>query len=501
MRRMKKRKRNGVSIGWKLARQLLLFVVITLSVTWVFQVFLLDAFYENAKHNELERVADALSTVVGTDHLNETLYSYSSEESIGIEVFLVTEDGLKSVADTDEFGESRFFSSNGQIESIFRQTLENDGKYYGKMAFGGKEIEDDRFSIMDREYRGKDRIPAKLIRLICAGIVTGEDGNRYFIVMNTGLTPLQAVVNTLKTQFSWIALILLLLSAIVTVVIYRSISRPLILMTESAKQLADGDYDVHFSETGYRETKELAKTLNYASEELSRADHLQKELVANVSHDLRTPLTMIRGYAEMMRDIPDENAPENMQVIIDETERLSDLVSDLLDLSRFQAGVREPTFEVFDLTGTVTEALKRYDAFVRFKGYDITFEKSENVKINADQRMILQVLYNLINNAINYTGEDKKVEVLQTCEEGIVRISVTDTGEGIAEDQLKKIWERYYKVDKVHRQAAVGTGIGLSIVKEILNQHKATFGVQSRLGYGSTFWFEFPIIRDLSLEE
>ena len=104
--------------------------------------------------------------------------------------------------------------------------------------------------------------------------------------------------------------------------------------------------------------------------------------------------------------------------------------------------------------------------------------------------MILQVVYNLINNAINYTGEDKYVSVVQSVEGDTVRISVSDTGEGISEEQIPLIWDRYYKIDKVHRRATVGTGLGLSIVKEILEIHNATYGVSSTLGKGSTFWFE-----------
>jgi len=107
--------------------------------------------------------------------------------------------------------------------------------------------------------------------------------------------------------------------------------------------------------------------------------------------------------------------------------------------------------------------------------------------------MLLQVLYNLINNAINYTGEDHRVTVSQTVADGAVRIGVTDTGEGIDPSQIPLIWDRYYKVDKTHKRAMIGTGLGLSIVKEILELHGATYGVESALGAGSTFWFSFPL--------
>jgi signal transduction histidine kinase len=203
---------------------------------------------------------------------------------------------------------------------------------------------------------------------------------------------------------------------------------------------------------------------------------------------------MIKGYGEVMRDLPGENTPENMQVIIDETARLSELVNDLLDLSRIQAGAYEPKRTTFDLSGAVREVMQRYDTLTKHKGYHLSFHADSEAWIFADRGMLLQVIYNLINNAINYTGEDKRVSVVQTVYDNRVRISITDTGKGIAPEEMPMIWDRYYKVDKVHRMAMIGTGLGLSIVKSILEQHQAAYGVNSRLEEGSTFWFEMPLI-------
>ena len=217
-------------------------------------------------------------------------------------------------------------------------------------------------------------------------------------------------------------------------------------------------------------------------------------MIANISHDLRTPLTMIRGYGEMMRDIPEENTPENMQLILDETERLSGLVNDLLDISKLQAGATVPQMMEFDLAEALSEVMVRYDAFTKRQGYSIHWAMDGEALVLADRKMILQVCYNLINNAINYTGDDKQVCVSLTIKDQTVRISFSDTGSGIPQDQVALIWDRYYKVDKVHRRAAVGSGLGLSIVKEILDKHHAAYGVSSTPGAGSTFWFELPIM-------
>ena len=203
---------------------------------------------------------------------------------------------------------------------------------------------------------------------------------------------------------------------------------------------------------------------------------------------------MIMGYSEVMRYIPGENTPENVQVIIDETERLTDLVNDMLDLSKIQSGTQRPEMEIFSLTDTVRTVMQRYEKLIGQDGYRIEFFADNNVDVCADRGMILQVIYNLINNAIHYTGDDKLVYVRQTVNGDTVRISVTDSGEGISAELIPMIWERYYKVDKVHKRARVGTGLGLSIVKGVLELHHTTYGVDSVLGKGSTFWFELTTV-------
>jgi signal transduction histidine kinase len=155
-----------------------------------------------------------------------------------------------------------------------------------------------------------------------------------------------------------------------------------------------------------------------------------------------------------------------------------------MDLSKLQAGTRKLNLTPFNLTGVVQEVMSRYEKLTQKDGYRVEFFCDTSVDVLADQTMILQVVYNLINNAINYTGDDKLVRVTQRVieETGRVRISVTDSGAGIESDQIPLIWDRYYKIDKVHRRAMVGTGLGLSIVKHILEQHNTTYGVESKLG-------------------
>ena len=199
---------------------------------------------------------------------------------------------------------------------------------------------------------------------------------------------------------------------------------------------------------------------------------------------------MIAGYSEVMRDIPGENTPENVQIIIDETNRLTTLVNDMLDLSKLQAGAIPLKRSVFNLTESIREIMTRYDKLADFH---FVFEAGEEVYVNADELKISQVVYNLVNN---YTGFDKTVRVRQRVQGNVVRVEVIDSGEGIEPDKLKDIWERYYKVDKSHKRAQVGSGLGLSIVKSILELHGGRYGVQSEVGKGSIFWFQLERVSE-----
>lgn len=494
MNKIEKIKRHPLSIRWKLVVHLSILTAVILFIMWFFQAYLLDPFYETTKRRELSESANVIAKSINHEDLKSIVYDHAVDCSMRVFVYRVTDNGIRLMVDVDATGGEAHTPQNANLKELFeRAQSDEDGIYIGKITIDGTERKDPPFEILniDDDYR---KILAENTRLICVKLTQNEAGETCFIVMNTSLLPLNSTERTLEMQFVWISIFVLIVAVITVLLLYRSISKPLIEMTASAKQLAQGKYDAKFVGQGYLETHELADTLNYAATELSRVDTLQKELIANISHDLRTPLTMIKGYGELMRDIPGENNPENMQVIIDEAERLSELVNDLLDLSLLQAGSSQLKREPMDLTVTVRECMKRYDALIRHRGYHFDFIADENVWVHADRKMILQVLYNLINNAVTYTGDDRCVFVRQVLKDGRVRIEIHDTGEGIAAEEMPFIWDRYYKVDRVHRRAAVGTGIGLSIVKGILEKHDAAYGVESVIGVGTTFWFELPIL-------
>lgn len=470
-----KNRRRGLSISWRLFAMLLCFVALILIVIWVFQVLLLNEFYQHSKMEEYEMTMDAIKRgMESEDGVDNEVYKCSYQFDMCISVYRMEETKeAKKISQSHINGTCILHHMSPEaLSRLYNDAKENGGEY------------------IERWKPHKETSKNRAISTVYVSVYEDNDGNEYTIMLNSDLEPLNATVLTLEKQFGWIACILVLFALILAAIISKTICAPLEIMSGSAKKLAMGDYSTDFGEGGgYKEARELADALNYASTELKKNGDLQKELVANISHDLRTPLTLIKGYAEVMADIPDENTPENLQIIADETERLTMLVNDMLDLSKIQSGTRHANMEIFNLTECVREVMQRYNKLTEKDGYSIEFEYTSEEYVLADKTMMLQVVYNLLNNAINYSGEDKTVKVIQSVSEGHVKISVSDTGQGIAPEDLPYIWDRYYKVDKVHRRAQVGTGLGLSIVKGILEQHNAYYGVESKLNVGSTFWF------------
>ncbi|MEG1426670.1 MAG: HAMP domain-containing sensor histidine kinase [Oscillospiraceae bacterium] len=469
-----------------------LFTAVIVALLWIFQISLLNTFYKTIKKNEIKNTASYISKNLYDNNLVEILAGVT--KNTGVDVMI-----------TDEHG-NNIINVSGMYDGLFEKLTPNKcARIYAETkANGGDFLESyttwltgnglfDRAFINDSQTFGREQnTPEGIIYL---RTVTTEKGEERLLILNTMVTPVDSTVDTLKIQLWCLTIVMVLLSALLAWVLSRKISGPISAINQNAKKLASGSYDASFVPGGSRETRELAETLNYAAAELSKVEGLRRELIANVSHDLRTPLTMISGFSEVMRDIPGENTPENAQIIIDEATRLKNLVSDLLDISKLEVGQVQLTVTRVNLTANIREILTRYDKLVE---YSFNFYHGDDVFVSGDALKLSQVVYNLVNNAITYTGADKQVFLTQTVDAGLVKIEIRDTGDGIPTDQLKNIWDRYYKVDKEHKRAQIGTGLGLSIVKNIVELHAGSCGVVSEEGKGSTFWFTLPVAENIS---
>ncbi|MCD7728631.1 MAG: HAMP domain-containing histidine kinase [Clostridia bacterium] len=324
-----------------------------------------------------------------------------------------------------------------------------------------------------------------------------EDGKSSYLVISYSLEVASSAISSVQRYLIIVGVFIIIIAFLVSYGIAQKILDPLKRLTETANKMAKGNYDVKFASTEYQEIAQLSDTLNYAKDEIKKTDDFQKELLANVSHDLKTPLTMIKAYASMIQEISGddpEKRNQHLQVIIDESDRLTGLVNDILNVSKIRSDVDQINKKVFNLTEFLFGILRKFEYLQETQGYRFYADIDADLYTCADEEKIGQVLYNLISNAVNYTGQDKKIFVSLKLDvaENRIKFSVRDTGKGIKKEEIPSIWDRYYRAKEQHARPVKGTGLGLSIVKTILEKHSFNFGVESEEGKGSTFWVDFP---------
>lgn len=463
-------------------------VILLFVFLWIFDLIFLDTVYESIALRDLKNCVETVSENIASEDLNILIKHLAYHDNACVLVCDADGNELYSQAVRTDCTIHNISAEN-RI-AYFDKVKENDGIYKEEIVLEG--FNDNYEQI---EFEGK--VPSDAAGGVKAAVyacVAEKDGAEVLILAESVVTPEES------TRVTWIAMLgiitgmLLLLAALLAAAIARYVARPIAKLTDAAKEISKGNADITISEGGgYREINELKEGLQYAANEVAELEHYRRELIANVSHDLRTPLTLIKGYAEMMRDIPDEARPENLQVVIDEASRLTNLVNEMLDLSKLQESGGGLKLKRFDAVRMLDDLVARHGKLIEHLGYKLEYEHEESAVVYADETKLMQVIYNLINNAINYCGDDKTVTVKEYTRHGNVRIEVIDKGEGIDVNVLPHIWDRYYKSEKSHKRATVGTGLGLSIVKTVMDKHPGgVYGVVTSVGEGSTFYVELP---------
>ena len=309
----------------------------------------------------------------------------------------------------------------------------------------------------------------------------------YYLFLNSPIKLLDSTVFVLKRQFGLLAISVFSIATFIAFVLSKRLSSPISNMTESAERLAQGDFSVTFDSYGYNEIVALSRSLNYATEEFRKTDALRRDLVANVSHDIKTPLTMIKAYAEMIQDISGddkEKREKHLQVILDETNHLERLVNDMLTLSKYESNVLTVNETDFNLKDHIDNVVQLF----QFEDFHIDIDVDKMISVKSDEVKMGQVLYNYISNAKKYAGKEKPIHIKVVDLDDKVMITVRDFGGGIKPETLKNIWDRYYKIDKNFSRKD-STGLGLSIVKAICDACHNEYGVDSIEGEGSSFFY------------
>ena len=468
---MKSETKTTKTLTFKLWGYFITFAILIFIVLWFMQVIFLQSYYSSMKKSEIIRLSDEVEEEYFNgdyaDKIDKLAYKNATY------VFLFDTEGNVKYASAGE-------NINGlNIQSINRPITFNMDEITKKMI---------------NSSNGKLSYTLKLDRFKTEIFVYGrllKDKNTC-LVMVTSIDPIDATTNVLKSQLVYVTVIALIISSVVSIFLSKRISHPLQEMTNAAKKLGQGNYDVEFKKSGYVEIDELSDTLNYATKKLKQTDEVRKELIANVSHDLKTPLTMIKAYSEMIRDLSGENKEkreEHLNVIIEETDRLTRLVSDMMDLSKIESGLTTLTKTEFNLSEVVKKIVSGFN-IIQDKNCSIKVDVPNEAYVLADKTKIEQVVYNLVANAINHSGENKDIKIKIVSNSKRYKLLVEDNGPGIKKEDLTNIWNRYYKTADTYKRANSGSGLGLSIVKNILDKHNSNFGVDSIVGKGTTFYFD-----------
>lgn len=440
-----------------------------LVLLWILEILLLDTIYKKTKTDAILSAGNTISQKINHPDIED----YINQLAISNDACVVVTDEYGSIlykSDSSRQCSKDIHNTERFLERITK-AYQNNNTYIQEGAV--TEFIDIGISIPLRTY---DEI--QYTHII-------QNRSTYYLFMNSTITPINATVDTLKTILFIVTLGMGCVAIILGIYISKKITQPIQALSESAKNLGKGN--VTFKGKGYLEIEELSETLNQANRDLHQVEKLRNELISNISHDLRTPLTMISGYAEMMRDFPNENNEENLNIIINETNYLTRLVNDVLDLSKLQAGAMKLNRKSFNLTQMMFDIINRIKALSKV---EIIFDYDDPIWVYADEMKISQVFYNFLNNALHYTKD--KVTICQIRKGKNVRIEIIDNGEGIDEKEIDSIWQCYYRSENHSRQVS-GSGLGLFICKQILDLHHATYGVTSKLHEGSVFYFELDI--------
>lgn len=476
-----KRKQKNASIFfllWSLFTAFSLFIVLLFGFT---QYYMLGKTYKTeASHDITQKgvkieklIKDGIPPQFGA---NFSGYLRFLSEENDVEIHILNDDG-RLLFPT----EHQFDSDSPQIEAHFDYSKE-----YAEMI---SQMQKQNASTV--VYEGETEY-------VYGSKIAMYGDSEVFLYVEKSMDLMILTMRKLGVRLTLLAVFVVVLAFAISFAVSGWLTKPIREITEKTRFLARGDFNVDFHGADYgKEMVELAEMLNFARDELSKTDGMQKELIANVSHDFKTPLTMIKGYASMIMeisgDIP-EKRNKHAQVIIDEADRLASLVNDVLDLSKITSNVVALERTVLDMSAYTEEVLEKFAYLKDTKGYRFVVDIEGGLYTCADEVKIGQVLYNLIGNAVNYTGEDNTVYVsLKKTSNNAFCFSVRDTGKGIKPEEMSAVWERYYRSSETHKRPVKGTGLGLSIVKTVLEKHGFEYGIESELGKGSIFYVVFPL--------
>ena len=484
------------SFKLKLWLYFVLFTAIIFSVLWLLQTVFLQSFYNQMLIHNTKEAA-------------QKIVDNSQQADINNLIDKLTHDNSFLVYITDEQG-TIYYSADEYKER--RSHLHGEGEKF-EFEFGDNKMMPENkgehkpgsYRILPSQYdsflkalkeSGNGIVEYSTDTLYVYGTYINYYGEDSPLILYISVTidtvgPSAAIISVMLL---WVTILSILIGFILSWFIARRFARPVDALTKKADKLGDADYSSDFRKGFCSELDGLSDTLDSTNEKLQRAKDFQMELLANVSHDLRTPLTMIKGYAEMIQEFSWEDEAQcksDLAVIIKESDRLTALVNEILEYSELQTESLSHDLEEVDLSGLVNRVADSFAVLYKPEGVVIGRDIESAVFLRGNASRLERAFYNLMDNAVRHTGESKTVRVtLQKTQHQIVA-SVTDYGKGIPLSEQEHIWDRYYTSRQ--RGGKGVSGLGLAIVRQIVTMHKGVCTVDSTEGKGSTFSIRFDI--------
>lgn len=452
-------------ISVRLWIQMLLLIGVTLGLLWFFQVVMLEKYYLYSQTESIKQQGLEIARDYKEGASNEKLESMAEDLNLrynaGVEIYNIGGERI--------FGYTSMPMMMGRAidkQGIFAET--------SKGEITVSQIKHNRLNT----------------NILLVGIPIGQSPVvSGVIIISAPLASIKEAVEIIQKQLMIVTVIMILISLVLTYYFSRAFTRPILKINEAAGKMAGGNLSIKVDVENKDELGMLADTINDLSVQLQKIEQLRKELIANVSHEFRTPLSLIKGYAETIRDITGdipEKRNRQLGIILEEADRLKNMVDDTLNLSQMQSEYFKLDIRAFDIDAAVRNIRNRFSYILEEKGLSLELQESRgSVIVTGDELRIEQVLYNFVSNACNHTAKGGKIRIEIEENADNVKIGVVDNGKGIAGEEIPYIWDRFYKTSAESK----GTGLGLAIAKKILEAHGSSYGVESEPGKGSRFWF------------
>ena len=462
-------------------------IIVVLLITFSIQVLLLPKFYylrhERILYNETSKLGEAVSLEsISDDEQSDSgrkLATYADET----DSFIAVLDNEKELV-------------YAYVPKVFEKRPEGINFKIQLMHMLERET-----NILFRDYSKETQLDRKFIDpinnyiYIISTPLISDDSVEGIMIVISPIPVIDEAVGIVAYQFLPISIISLLIGAFLAKVLSRKFSDPIEAMKLAAQRIAKGENRIQVAVGTKDEIGELGEAINHMALQLEKIESLRRELIGNTSHELKTPIGLIKGYGMMMKEIKEESQhfDDYLDIIIDESDRLTAMIEDMLLMSKIQAGEDIIRLESFNLEDLLISVIQKLNLFAKSRHVELKYVSMSSEKwISGDPQKLFQVFYNFMHNSIKYAHEDTNVLVSIENDGMDLVVSIEDQGVGISEKELPYIWERFYKTRNHESIRIKGTGLGLAIVKSILDQHQYDYGIKSKQFAGTLAWIKIP---------